>query len=176
MTQHLSGSLGEDGTRFLWIWSSGQTRVLADLAEDHGLVYSNHKAAASIQSYGFWRPLLASIGTTYAHDMHTNSRWRHQSLLKKNVDPRLLPACLFFLSGSFSPSHFSPGPSQGPLAERCSSIKAFSTTLGALLPSVSLRHFLQLGVKGWDLPRFGWDTAMDLCGTDVDVMAGWRFT
>lgn len=158
------------GTRFLWIWRSGKTRVLADPAEDHGLVSSNHKAAEpqfnpTDSGTLFWPP---KVPHTHMVSIQT-CRQTHKSLLKRNLSPRLLPASLF-LSSSLA---LSP-----PLAERSSYKynKTLLNTLGALLSSRSLRHFLQLGVKGWGLPRFGWDTAMDLCGTDVEVIAGWRLT
>lgn len=72
--------------------------ICANPAEDHGLVSSNYKAASSIQSYGFWYPLLASKGTTYAEICIQTCRQTHKSLLKRNLGPRLLPACLFFSS------------------------------------------------------------------------------
>lgn len=100
------------GTRFLWIWRSGKTRVLADPAEDHGLVSSNHKAAEpqfnpTDSGTLFWPP---KVPHTHMVSIQT-CRQTHKSLLKRNLSPRLLPASLF-LSSSLA---LSP-----PLAERSS--------------------------------------------------------
>jgi len=124
------------------------------------------------QGMGFLSLPSPSFSAWYnlSHLGHVLSRFSTlgSQLLSWPLSPRFLSSSLSSLSWPGSVQTLPEA--SGWILPHISTIKPFS-----IITLISFR-LLQLGVRGWDLPRLGWDTAMDLCGTDVEVMVGWRFT